>query len=403
MFANRVLEYYDNAWLSDFLYMLDVDEFFNNLTRFEYVVDNKETGDQITIPKNIKVVKAFKFFENNETLLKEIQIEASRIIQEVIVSGYLCLSVHPLDYLSASENVHNWRSCHALDGDYRVGNLNYMMDTSTVICYLKADKNAILPRFPETVPWNSKKWRVWIFFSQDRTMLFAGRPYPFFSQTGLDLIKDKLLPSIGLDNWSKFCRDKIYTSKDYYSNMRFGLANLVPVGQTAIPIKELVKDGTNTFHYNDLLKSSFYEPLWSYRLTSHRISSQTGCTNNLTKFFIGSSCVCPICGKRLISFSNCMACAECAKTYNLNTEQEELEECEICGNFTWYDEMFKLPLSGLTICPRCYNNYTIQCQDCGIIDLQDVIKIRYKNFLDYRYLCQNCYEAELNKGDQNGC
>ena len=28
------------------------------------------------------------------------------------------------DYLSLSENAFNWRSCHALDGEYRAGNLS---------------------------------------------------------------------------------------------------------------------------------------------------------------------------------------------------------------------------------------------------------------------------------------
>ena len=47
------------------------------------------------------------------------------ILQDVKVSGDLVLSVHPLDYLSISDNNHNWYSCHSLDGEYGAGNLGY--------------------------------------------------------------------------------------------------------------------------------------------------------------------------------------------------------------------------------------------------------------------------------------
>ena len=73
--------------------------------------------------------------------------------------------MHPLDYLSLSENTYNWRSCHSLDGEYRAGNLSYMMDKSTVICYLKSNDDVILSNFGPEVKWNSKKWRVLLYFS----------------------------------------------------------------------------------------------------------------------------------------------------------------------------------------------------------------------------------------------
>ena len=84
------------------------------------------------------------------------------ILQEDKIEGTLCFSVHPLDFLSSSENTYNWRSCHSLDGEFCAGNLSYMADSATMICYLKSDKEEILPRFPEDIPWNNKKWRVFL-------------------------------------------------------------------------------------------------------------------------------------------------------------------------------------------------------------------------------------------------
>ena len=100
------------------------------------VVYSKETvwGDKI--PSGMKLLKSFKYYTNSKFDLDHFQNMASCIIQEDKIEGTLCLSVHPLDYLSLSENCHNWRSCHALDGDYAEGNLNYMIDSSTIICYI---------------------------------------------------------------------------------------------------------------------------------------------------------------------------------------------------------------------------------------------------------------------------
>ena len=126
-------------------------------------------------------MKALKFFIDNEGALRHYQDRISNIIQANSFSGILCLSIHPLDYLSSSENMSNWRSCHALDGEYAAGNLSYMTDPSTIICYLKSndENDVILPMFPPDVPWNSKKWRCLLHFSDDKDMMFMSKHYPF--------------------------------------------------------------------------------------------------------------------------------------------------------------------------------------------------------------------------------
>ena len=158
-FISLVRNTYGNDALADFIEM-NKEGFFSNK-----VMNNYE-HETITIMQGMKLLKAFKFFEDDAVTLNKLQSAASMIIQENKIEGTLCLSVHPLDYLSSSENNHNWRSCHALDGEYRSGNLSYMQDKSTVVCYLRSDRMERLPNFPPEVPWNSKKWRVLLFFSE---------------------------------------------------------------------------------------------------------------------------------------------------------------------------------------------------------------------------------------------
>ena len=124
-FVGVVSDSFNNPELADFI-EANLDSFYENKV---------STNDKM--PKGMKLLKAFKYFEKNQTALRNIQDMASQIIQEDKIKGTLCFSVHPLDYLSSSENTYNWRSCHSLDGEYRAGNLSYMVDNSTFLIYLK--------------------------------------------------------------------------------------------------------------------------------------------------------------------------------------------------------------------------------------------------------------------------
>lgn len=63
-------------------------------------------------------------------------------------------------FLTSSVNTYNWRSCHALDGEYRAGNLSYMADNVTFMCYIKGEAKLQYPFLPHGISWNSKKWRM---------------------------------------------------------------------------------------------------------------------------------------------------------------------------------------------------------------------------------------------------
>lgn len=393
IFAGRIYDYYNNKRLARWLEDLSSAEFYNNHTTQEYCCewfswDGKQAEDTIIIPENFKVVKAFKFFEPNEDKLKQMQSEASQIIQENIVSGDLCLSVHPLDYLSISENVHNWRSCHALDGEFRSGNLSYMVDSSTVICYLRADKQAILPHFPENVLWNSKKWRVLLFFSTDETLLLAGRQYPFFADQSLENIRNKLLPQLNFGHWTKWKNTMMSGYEDKYSKENFIFPNMIPVGDTLKPFKSIIHEPNVPLFFNDLLRSSCYSPMWSYRQSKNDYwwFNSTGTSSENTHLDIGEDCICPICGKNNIIYTDMMICSDCANHYDYTSA--DYGECEVCGNITHVDDLTTLVFSGARVCPHCYETETVRCQECGEVDLPEIVK--YHDH-DERRLCPDCW------------
>lgn len=394
-FIDRISYHYANSPLADFI-AARRDDFFSNLLTERYVIPTDYCDDvynNITsqlkgsyIPSGMKMVKAFKYFEDGK-VLNDIQNEASMLIQEDKISGKLCLSVHPLDFLSSSENTHNWRSCHALDGDYRAGNLSYMVDKSTIICYLKSEEDQCIPDFPFS--WNSKKWRVLLFFSQNWNMIFAGRQYPFTTDFGIDYIKDYVLPRANMGNWTSWLSKKIQQWEENNEVFYFPYP-YIPVGERLTPLNEIIFDESE-LHFNDLLKSSCYDPIYAYR--AYKNDFWDGVYNRdrsvrHPKFFIGGKVKCLRCGKEYISISETMMCNDCELEYG-DSESDEFAVCPCCGRRFYYDDGVYLERYEETICPDCADSEIVECPNCHeYVYTSDTI---YDKILD-REICRDCAE-----------
>ena len=296
------------------------DGFFSNV-----VVESFTAPGGGKIPKGMKLVKAFKYFEDDRITLEEIQNRASMIIQEDKVEGHLCFSVHPLDFLSTSENTYNWRSCHALDGEYRCGNLSYMMDKSTVIVYLRSDKEEnALPNFPPEVKWNSKKWRMLLFMSDSWNAMFAGRQYPFFSETALEAVLYHANEAFRLSGeWSNWHNDEFRNFKfagDDEGRDEMWFRNVyIPMKDKLYLKNELIEDCENPMHFNDLLRSSCYIPYYCWQKRSWGY-------NNEIHFTIGGEIPCLRCGEHPVAQTDDMLCQDCELEYG-NSEDEMYTTC----------------------------------------------------------------------------
>lgn len=373
--------------LCDFL-MSQKEGFYDNKTIINWHISPDEV-----IPAGMKINKAIgRYWKNILTPIQidTIQCEMSRLIQENKVTGILCLSIHPLDYLSLSENQHNWRSCHALDGEYRTGNLSYMLDKTTIIAYIKSDNDTILPRFPEDILWNNKKWRCLFFFDMKRGLVYAGRQYPFFSKNALDLVRQCLFEpchyflnknfyDIGIP-WRHNCfkgdcvinGESIYFYKTHICDM-----------DTCIPLERYIEDEKNSKHFNDLLHSNYYVP-WTLRFNKMTRSRMTQ-----EPLVIGSGVPCLRCGKNLIYNSDIMLCYDCAMEDD-SIDAEWIVECTDCG--ARIDRENSYIYHGEYYCDHCLDEHTHYCVHCGtaIIDFEDTIYENEKGEIS----CWSCHQRE---------
>lgn len=394
-FAGQVESMYGYSQLAEFIEKQEKG-FFQNLT-----VEDYTTWSGKVIKKGTKLVKAFKNFIENETTLVNIQNEASRIIQEDRIEGTLCLSVHPLDFLSLSENTYNWRSCHSLDGEYRAGNLSYMMDKHTLVCYLKGADNVELQGFGPKVKWNSKKWRVLLYVSNDWKMIIAGRQYPFESKTGMDIVLKDMLSQAGLckcyqtgsawSDWNDTLISKISLTNDIEINLD---SPYIPVGNHLTPLCDLVKNGEGSKQFNDVLYSSCYKPIYAFQYVKYSWDESGGHMANwidITKFNIGGFTYCLWCGeKECLTGADTMMCEKCELEYG-HSDNEMFTICDSCGRRIYTDDSYAV--GDELWCQHCFDKYAHRCECCGEIVYEE--RIHYHEGTQ-QYVCEYCLE-ELNE------
>lgn len=366
---------YDLPSLKPYL-LANVQGFQNNQVQHDWTNGNKR------VSKGSKLIKSFKHFTDGRAL-DDIQTRASQIIQENVITGTLCFSVHPLDYLSSSENTYNWRSCHALDGEYRAGNLSYMLDSSTVVCYLKGSNNVKLPLFPDDVPWNSKKWRVLFYVSDNWDIIFAGRQYPFSSSKGIETARQYFLNEALHKRAYDYCAwtDPVITEvPDSYGHSYNLNSQYIMVRGMLHSIHDLVIDGDNSLHFNDVLRSSFYRPHYT------AINNRPWFKEPISKVHVGKSCNCLRCGKAPIKIPETFMCDSCDLEYG-EFNEDIYTICDCCGRRIYIEDA--TTVDGEEICEDCVKNECFLCECCDEIHFNDT-KVYVE--VEDAYYCSECAE-----------
>lgn len=171
--------------------LLAYSNFYDNSAKFEVTIPIIDTENTIVIHKGMKMMKVIQklykkmpqFFiinDNNDVLTEE-QLQKdivlySQCVNEKHLSGKFCLSIHPLDFITASDNDSGWDSCmtYRYDGDYRRGIIE-MMNSPVVICAYLAASNDM--RLIDDYRWNNKKWREFFIVRDDIISGIKGYPY----------------------------------------------------------------------------------------------------------------------------------------------------------------------------------------------------------------------------------
>ena len=173
----------------------------NYLSRPNYNVVTFPNGHSIKVTRGAKLMRLLGKICKElgmEEDFEKFRIAHSLILNQKALKGTLCLSIHPLDYITMSDNANGWTSCMSWedDGDYRMGTVEMMNSPVAVVAYLKSHDKELKW---DDQKWNSKLWRTLIVANDQAIISIKGYPYQSETLTGecVDWLKELLTVNCG--------------------------------------------------------------------------------------------------------------------------------------------------------------------------------------------------------------
>lgn len=334
-FINKFYFYKNEAFYGNYT----LKDAWDRLCSSEVLARNVYDGETVSVPtpdgKEIKIAygcratkaigklaKAFGIDEGFE----EFRIAHSMVLNQKELKGNLCLSIHPMDYFTMSDNNCDWSSCMSWyeNGCYRMGTVEMMNSPMVIVAYLTAKDEMSVPG---GFKWNSKKWRELYIVNKD--IITNVKAYPYKNE---NLTKSVIA-------WLKELAENAGIAK--YDEVPFswcyGYQNDSPrLASTGIRLEP-----ETCSMYNDFESDAGQ---WSYlREDLPHNDKYYICYSGETE------CVC--CGEvnHYFDCEGSLVCDEC----------EEIIYCDDCGERI-YEGDDSYTVDGQTICSNCYNCHTVE-------------------------------------------
>lgn len=145
----------------------------------DFVVNNPKAPDKpIRVAIGSKPIKMLGKIADAYDLQEEFEtfrLAHSRILNTAKLKGTLCLSIHPMDYMTMSDNQNDWESCMSWrnHGCYRRGTVEMMNSFMVIVAYLTSSEKVRVDDYE----WNSKKWRTLIVVTPNLITTVKAYPY----------------------------------------------------------------------------------------------------------------------------------------------------------------------------------------------------------------------------------
>lgn len=339
-----------------FYCLLDNDNFIYDKIHYGFKYKRENNKKTLQIQEGMKPIKAIQkvinyfndIFDFSNAYFEEFRLTHSLIFNTKKIKGKLCFSIHPLDYLTMSDNNSGWSSCMSWteNGCYHVGTIEMMNSNNVLCCYLKSNNDDFI--FGAYNKWNNKKWRVLAYVTKD--IIMSGKSYPYkkeeLSKAVIYEIKKMAKENL---NWNYSYGPELYQDMKYINS-----TYTVERAKKFIKYKDVKKHNiiwdTNGM-YNDMLNDHYRTEYWCYR---NKVSQ--------TK-------VISVSGK-----ANCLCCNDNIININEDTFDDYNERYSNCGS---------------SVCTKCYKKLT--CYKCGNFCTNDnIYRIKFEDSNEEFSLCSNC-------------
>lgn len=288
-------------------------------------------GHTLAVNTGCKVSRLLGKIASNFNLegYEDFRLAHSLCLNQKTLRGELCLSIHPLDYMTMSDNNCGWDSCMSWQnpGDYRLGTVEMLNSPVVVVAYLKSSEDMSSCCGWN---WNSKKWRQLYIVTPH--MITGIRQYPY-SCDELNGITLKWLRDLAETNgvWGPY--------EDTAVELRNNCQNVI-----ASLDREVYISCSTHFMYND-----FYNNHLSY------ISASI--PDHYELCFSGET-ECMVCGADISEYdegcieSSSLTCNSCEHVY----------WCDECGERVDDSECYYV--DGQRVCRYCYEEHYKTCPLC---------------------------------------
>ena len=274
---------------------------------------------------------------------EDFRICHSQILNQKTLGGDLTISIHPLDYMTMSDNTYGWESCMSWEqeGGYRQGTVEMMNSRSVIVAYLAGNEDM---RIGDDY-WNSKKWRQ--LFVLDHNIIAGVKDYPYHNEAlGLEVVK-----------WLKeLAAERLNWTYGDITAFAFG-GNKVHLDYLPDDKNDFGLEFQNGAMYNDFGCLDSHWMCFSTEIDPEEIH---GVNNPVERWrnaylpihYSGSS-QCMICGSLTpdLEDESCLACEDC----------QHRCRCDCCGEIaseTWH-------IDGMDLCEYCWENRVQECIACG--------------------------------------
>lgn len=350
-------------------------QLFTNRVVKGFTYQNKD-GKIVKVPEGAKVMKVLQKMAK-EFDLPDFEIFRNHIsrITEVRKSKIkFTLSIHPLDYMTMSDNANCWESCMNWTqgpGSYRAGTIEMMNSPLVVVAYITTK-----PYYPTntSIEWTSKSWRELIIVHPNA--ICSVKSYPYYN-----IAFDKALV-----NW---LADLVEEKTEWRYNRKLPQESLE--NSSYIEAWQDKEDEENRFIL-DFATNAMYNDFGNTE--NYAIFSVNPPDNKYNMF--------------TINYSGLMTCMCCGGSdyWGDDTETVVCEECDppeycyCCGERINANNAIEV--DGELVCEDCYHDLPrcMCCEDAhfednfipvfvGHIDNQ-TINVDY----DEHYICSDCLTNE---------
>lgn len=301
---------------------------------------------------------------------EDFRLKQSKLIQHNKFTGTMCLSVHPLDFATMSDNEESWTSCMSWreSGCYRAGTLEMMTSPIVLLAYIKSNNNTIHFEGDDGAEysWNSKIWRTLIIVNEN--IITEVKSYPFYdsnlSKAAIEWVAE--LSGSSFDT-------PLLSNEEYQGDHSLTFENVKPkfIFSTNLMYNDV---GYQSYYFAKLSKE-FYEEM------------------EYPRYYIdyGDQVYCLKCGQEM-DITHGLVCNECG----------DYPHCSCCGETldTNRDDLY-YSAEGNVYCTSCWENNSSRCGWCEEWYLNEdtcEISFTHKDETLYVKMCKDCYESMVRNG-----